>query len=192
MGLLPRVFWRAAVALLCLAACVAGAEDEVPENVGRVAKKAAEMPRIASSADGFVEIVAADVPGDSMGFRLPLLRFTTQLVGEIEHAYGLAMPRADGAGLVIHALDGQTNDVRVIARSGRRDDGRLVTRIYLPSPGFSSIEALRLEIVQAYLREMNSDGRYHLILNDAVLLNKTAGYDITNEVIEGLNARYQK
>ena len=46
--------------------------------------------------------------------------------------------------------------------------------------------------VQAYLREMNSDGRYHLILNDAVLLNKTAGSDITNEVIEGLNARYQK
>ena len=46
--------------------------------------------------------------------------------------------------------------------------------------------------VQAYLREMNSDGRYHLILNDAVLLNKTAGYDITNEVIEGLNARYAK
>jgi outer membrane protein len=44
--------------------------------------------------------------------------------------------------------------------------------------------------VQAYLREKNSDGRYHLILNDAVLLNKTAGYDITNEVIEGLNARY--
>ncbi len=46
--------------------------------------------------------------------------------------------------------------------------------------------------VQAYLREMNSDGRYHLILNDAVLMNKAAGYDITDEVIEGLNARYAK
>ena len=46
--------------------------------------------------------------------------------------------------------------------------------------------------VQAYLREMNADGRYHLILNDAVLMNKTAGYDITEEVIEGLNARYAK
>lgn len=46
--------------------------------------------------------------------------------------------------------------------------------------------------VQAYLREMNADGRYHLILNDAVLMNKTAGYDITDEVIEGLNARYVK
>ncbi len=46
--------------------------------------------------------------------------------------------------------------------------------------------------LQAYLREMNSDGRYHLILNDAILMNKTAGYDITDEVIEALNARYKK
>ena len=46
--------------------------------------------------------------------------------------------------------------------------------------------------VQAYLREMNADGHIHLILNDAVLMNKVAGYDITDEVIEGLNARYAK
>ena len=46
--------------------------------------------------------------------------------------------------------------------------------------------------VQAYLREFNADGRYHLVLNDAVLMNKVAGYDITDQVIEGLNARYKK
>ena len=46
--------------------------------------------------------------------------------------------------------------------------------------------------VQAYLRELNNDGHYHLILNDAVLMNKVAGYDITDEVVEGLNARYKK
>ena len=46
--------------------------------------------------------------------------------------------------------------------------------------------------VQAYLREMNADGHLHIILNDAVLMNKVAGYDITDEVIEALNARYQK
>ena len=46
--------------------------------------------------------------------------------------------------------------------------------------------------VQSYLKEMNADGRYHLILNGAVLMNKVAGYDITDEVIEGLNARYAK
>ena len=46
--------------------------------------------------------------------------------------------------------------------------------------------------VQAYLREMNADGHLHLILHDAVLMNKVAGYDITDEVIEALNARYKK
>ncbi len=46
--------------------------------------------------------------------------------------------------------------------------------------------------VQQYLREYNADGHYHLVLNDAVLMNKVAGYDITNQVIEALNARYKK
>ena len=46
--------------------------------------------------------------------------------------------------------------------------------------------------LQAYLRDMNADGHYHLILNDAVLLNKTACDDITDEVIEALNARHAK
>ena len=46
--------------------------------------------------------------------------------------------------------------------------------------------------VQAYLREYNADGHIHLILNDAVMMNKVAGYDITDEVIKALNARYTK
>ena len=46
--------------------------------------------------------------------------------------------------------------------------------------------------VQQFLREFNADGRFHLIVNDAVVMNKVAGYDITDEVIEGLNARYTK
>ena len=46
--------------------------------------------------------------------------------------------------------------------------------------------------VQQYLLEYNADGHYHLVLNDAVLMNKVAGYDITDEVIEALNARYAK
>ena len=46
--------------------------------------------------------------------------------------------------------------------------------------------------VHAYLNEYNADGHLHLILNDAVMMNKVAGYDITNEVINALNARYKK
>ena len=46
--------------------------------------------------------------------------------------------------------------------------------------------------IQQFLKEYNEDGRFHLVLNDAALMNKVDGYDITDEVIEGLNARYQK
>ncbi len=46
--------------------------------------------------------------------------------------------------------------------------------------------------VNMFLREYNADGHLHLILNSAVVMNKVVGYDITDEVIEGLNKRYKK
>lgn len=113
-------------------------------------KRAVEMPKAVLGADGFVEVVAADVPGDPVGFRLPILQFTTRLVREVERVYGLSMPRG-GVGLLIHAQDGTTNDVRVISRAGRRT-GAAITHVWLPSPGFSDLEALRYAIVKAYFR----------------------------------------
>lgn len=41
-----------------------------------------------------------------------------------------------------------------------------------------------------YLKELNADGKYQMIVNSTVVLNMVDGYDITNEVIEALNARY--
>ena len=113
-------------------------------------KRAVEMPKAVLGADGFVEVVAADVPGDPVGFRLPILQFTTRLVREVERVYGLSMPRG-GVGLLIHAQDGTTNDVRVISRAGRRA-GAAITHVWLPSPGFSDLGALRYAIVKAYFR----------------------------------------
>jgi outer membrane protein len=46
--------------------------------------------------------------------------------------------------------------------------------------------------LQQYLRTYNADGHFHLIINDATVMNKVGGYDITMEVIDGLNARYKK
>lgn len=114
-----------------------------------VVRKPFQMPKVASSSDGFVEVVAADVPGDPMGFRLPILGFATRSIRELERVYKLEMPRRDGAGLAIHAMDGRTNDTRVVARTFRREAG-LITRIWLPSPGYSDIGLLRFEIAKAY------------------------------------------
>ena len=137
----------ALVAVLLLAGAVPAQDGEAPALRVRTA---AEMPKVASSADRFIEVVAADVPGDAVGFRLPILQFTTRLVREIERVYRLEMPRGE-PGLVVHALDGRTNDVRVISRRMRRGKA-VLTRIWLPSPGFSDLTALRFAIAKAYFR----------------------------------------
>lgn len=137
--------------LLALVACAALAvRAQAAEDAPPLRRRAADMPKVARGADGFVEVVAADVPGDPVGFRLPILQFTTRLVRDVERVYGLSMPRG-GAGLLIHAQDGTTNDVRVISRAGRRA-GAAMTHVWLPSPGFSDLEALRYAIVKAYFR----------------------------------------
>ena len=55
------------------------------------------------------------------------------------------------------------------------------------------VQAQQWKIIKVYMKLPTMDvklfGNYY---NDAVLMNKVAGYDITNDVIEGLNARYQK
>ena len=137
-----------ACVLLLVGALVAWAQEDVPAVVRR---KPSEMPKVATSAGGFVKVVAADVPGDPMGFRLPILQFATRNLRELEKAYKLEMPRREAPGLVIYALDGKTNDTRVIARAARRD-ATFATRVWLPSPGFSDLDQLRFEIARAYLR----------------------------------------
>ena len=141
-------FKNGLIPCLVLLACVACGQDDEPAVVRR---KPSEMPKVATSANGFVKVVAADVPGDPMGFRLPILQFATRNLHELERAYALEMPRRDVPGLVIYAQDGRTNDTRVIAREARRGDV-LLTRVWLPSPGFSDLDQLRFEIARAYLR----------------------------------------
>lgn len=136
-----------ACVFLLVGALVAWAQEDVPAVARR---KPSEMPKVATSAGGFVKVVAADVPGDPMGFRLPILQFATRNLRELEKAYKLEMPRREAPGLVIYALDGKTNDTRVIARSARRD-ATFATRVWLPSPGFSDLDQLRFEIARAYL-----------------------------------------
>ena len=44
------------------------------------------MPKLATACDGLVGVLAADVPGDPVGFRLPILQFASSLVRDLEHA----------------------------------------------------------------------------------------------------------
>ncbi|MCQ2388595.1 MAG: hypothetical protein MJ138_02665 [Kiritimatiellae bacterium] len=107
------------------------------------------IPDVARSADGFVMVVAVDDPADPVGFRLPILRFAADEVRMLVQAYDLPHPKRSAPGLVIHAQQGATNDVRVVVRRERRRDGTRLTRIILPSPGYSDLDELRYQIAAA-------------------------------------------
>jgi len=109
------------------------------------------IPKVVTSSDGFIKVVAADVPGDELGFRTPILSFASHVVRNLSGAYSLELPRRREPGLIIHADVGTSNDVRVIVRRTRRD-GQPLTRIHLPCPGYSDIEKLRVEVGKAFFR----------------------------------------
>src|SRR5574344_1295540 len=56
------------------------------------------------------------------------------------------------AGLVIYVGDGRTNDAHVIERVDSNVSGALLTRVYLPSPGFSDLDLFRRAVAAAWFR----------------------------------------
>lgn len=143
------IFRAFAAAVLLTGA--AFAQEEESQKIS-TAERVRNLPKLATACDGLVGVLAADVPGDPYGFRLPILQFASGLVRDLEHAYKLKMPKRDGFGIFVNVGDGRTNDVRVLSRRVRRTGGGLQTRIVLPSPGYSDLEELRFAVAQAYFR----------------------------------------
>ena len=137
-----------------VAAMLAGAAfaQEEGERKMSAAERLRNLPKLATACDGLVGVLAADVPGDSVGFRLPILQFVSSQVRDLERAYKLQMPKREGIGIFVNVGDGRTNDTRVVARRTRRPGGDVQTRIVLPSPGFSDLDELRFAVAQAYFR----------------------------------------
>ena len=117
-----------------------------------MAERVRSLPKLATACDGLVGVLAADVPGDPYGFRLPILQFVSSQVRDLERVYKLKMPKREGAAIFVNVGDGRTNDTRVISRRARRSGGDQQTRIFLPSPGFSDLDELRFAVAQAYFR----------------------------------------
>ena len=145
----------AAMFVLCVILPAGGldANAQEPDAPRRsVAEVLKTLPKSQTSSDGFVTVVATDVPGDEIGFRGPLVQFASGIVRSLGKTLSIPeLPRRREASLIIVAQDGRTNDTRVVVRVTRRRSGPL-TRIWLPSPGYSDIAQLRFEVAKAYFR----------------------------------------
>jgi len=109
------------------------------------------VPKAVTSSDGFIRVVANDDPRDEMGFRIPILTFAGKTVDALAKAFDFKRERVREPGLVIYAMDGRTNDTRVIVRTETRKNGSNVVKIFLPSPGYSDLDELRTGIARSFL-----------------------------------------
>lgn len=108
-------------------------------------------PKAAVSSDGFIRVVAEDDPRDEVGFRLPILAYAGKTLDAISKAFDIKRTRVSEPGLIIYAMGGRTNDTRVIVRHETRKSGSDVLKIFLPSPGYSDLEELRIGIARSFL-----------------------------------------
>ena len=133
------------------AACFAAAAFAGPlPKAGPAAALAAFRSSV--SADGFVEVISDEdeVPADGIGFKGPIFRAAIDEIRRIELLTSLKLPHG-GAGLVIHVGSGTERDTNVVVRTERNLSGERVTRIFLPSPGYSDLERFSLAVGRAFL-----------------------------------------
>jgi len=100
---------------------------------------------VITRVNGLVQVYA-DCPADMRReYQSGVAAFAADTVRRLYSARRLKEERFAKAGIIVHVGDGRTNRTDVVSRvEGAR------TRIYLPCPGFSDIDAFRREIVKAF------------------------------------------
>lgn len=106
---------------------------------------------VITQCDGLVQVYA-DCPEDMRReFQMPIASFASDTVKMLYRGLSIVPKRYSRAEIMIHVGDVRTNLTAVVARA-RTNDSRVVSRIYLPSPGYADIGTFRLELVKAFSR----------------------------------------
>ena len=110
------------------------------------------LPKSVFSSEGFVQVIAPDVPGDPIGYRRPLLGFASGVVRDLSRTYSLETPRVAAPAITLHVGQVATNDARVIVKTRVRSNGTVATRILLPNPATADVDKCALEVAKAFFR----------------------------------------
>lgn len=101
-------------------------------------------------SSGLVQVYA-NCPADMRNeFQAPVARFTSKICDNLYSSTTNTPRRFTSAGIMVIIGDGKTNDTSVISRAYKRTDETFYTRIYLPSPEYSDLSKLKLEIIRAF------------------------------------------
>ena len=108
---------------------------------------------VITQAEGFVRVFA-DCPEDMRReYQMPIASFAADTVMALRRGLSMRDERSSTPGIVVYVGEVRTNDASVVARAVTNDAG-VVTRIYIPAPGYADIDRLRLEVVKGFYRRV--------------------------------------
>lgn len=106
---------------------------------------------IVTRADGLIKVYA-DCPEDMCReFQVPIAGFAANTAQTLYHGLGMKPRSFTKPGIVIHIGDVRTNVSEVVARVVT-NDSRVVTRLYVRSPGYVNLDFFKLQLVKAFYR----------------------------------------
>lgn len=107
--------------------------------------------------DGLIQVYA-DCPADMRrDYQLPIAAFTRDICQKLYTAENLRPIKFAQPGILVKIGDVRTNQTTVIARPTTREDGRLVTRLLIPSPSGADLDIFRLEVIKAFYRAVKGE-----------------------------------
>ena len=108
---------------------------------------------VITQAEGLVQVFANCPEDMRREFQMPIARFAAETALPLYAGVRKRPMRFRKPGIVIHVGDVRTNVAEVVTRVSTNDD-RIVTRLYVPSPGGADLDRLRTEIVKAFYRNV--------------------------------------
>ena len=106
---------------------------------------------VITQCEGLVQVYANCPEDMRREYQMPVASFAAETVKTLYGGLGIKPTRYARPGIVIHLGEVRTNDTSVIVRVAT-NDARVVSRIFVPSPGYADIDRLRLEVVKGFMR----------------------------------------
>lgn len=108
---------------------------------------------VVTQANGLVRVYADCAEDLRREYQTPIGRFAADTVATLYRGTRREPVRFQSPGIVIHVGDVRTNDASVVSRVVT-NDMRVMTRLYVRSPGYADLDRLRLEIVKGFFRSV--------------------------------------
>lgn len=108
---------------------------------------------VVTQAEGMVRVFA-DCPEDMRReYQMPIASFAADTVKALRRSLSIRSERSATPGIVIYVGEVRTNVSTVVARAVT-NGASVVSRIYIPAPGYADVDRLRLEIVKGFYRRV--------------------------------------